>query len=447
MSRHDGVVTTAEGLAEVPAQDGAEEPTRGRVNGAATGTDVSRTSAAELEEMWRRQLVAWHLLFGILLVVTALLVLAIGHEMRWAQLACVVGIAAAYAVWGRRGLGERAPRAAGLYLTIAWGLFLVLVLLDPQGYPWLLTFGLMPQTWASIGRNRAVVVVTGATVAFGGVVWWSSGRSSSDALGVLISMTITLTVSIVLGLFIDRIMREAVRRAETIDELRRTQNQLAAVEREQGTLHERERLSREIHDTLAQGFTSILALARAADSAASRGQLTLARERLRLVESTAVENLAEARRLVAALTPGHLVSSTLPEAFQRVVVSASESSGIPGRLVVTGQPSQAAANSEVVLLRTLQEALANVRRHSGASSFEVRLSFDRPDTVALSVTDDGRGFDPMAPRTGFGLNGARSRAADVGSSLEVESSMGQGTTLRLEVPRGTAVADDGAAPR
>lgn len=385
--------------------------------------------------MWRRQLIFWHVLFGALLAVTALLVVAVGHPRMWARLACLAGIAVAYAVWGRRGLGERAPRAAATYLASAWVLLFVLLLLDANGYVWLLTFGLMPQTWASIGRNRAVVVVVVASLTFGGILWLRSSRSPSETMGVLVSTGIMLTLAIVLGLFIDRIMREANSRAETIDELRRTQDQLAAMEREEGVLHERERLSREIHDTLAQGFTSILALARAADSAAARGDVALVRERLRLLESTAVENLAEARRLVAALTPGHLVSSTLPQALERVVASATETSGIRGRLVVTGQPVAASANAEVVLLRTLQEALANIRRHSGAESFEVVLSYDQPQSVALSVTDDGCGFDPLAPRAGFGLNGARARAADLGSNLAIESAPGGGTTVRLEVPR------------
>ena len=151
-----------------------------------------------------------------------------------------------------------------------------------------------------------------------------------------------------------------------------------------------------------------------------RGDLETVRERLALLESTAAENLAEARLIVAALTPGHLQQGTLAEALQRVVDTASAESGIDGTLTLVGSPATAAANSEVVLLRTAQEAIANIRRHSGASSFSVRLDYADPARIGLEVTDDGQGFDPGRVQSGFGLVGAQSRAADLGSELVVE---------------------------
>jgi signal transduction histidine kinase len=89
----------------------------------------------------------------------------------------------------------------------------------------------------------------------------------------------------------------------------------------------------------------------------------------------------------------------------------------------------------VAVLRTAQEAIANIRRHSGASSFQVRLDYHQPDRIGLEVTDDGRGFDADAVRGGYGLVGAQSRAADLGSELVVDTEPGSGTTLRVSVPR------------
>lgn len=135
------------------------------------------------------------------------------------------------------------------------------------------------------------------------------------------------------------------------------------------------------------------------------------------------------------LTPGHLQSRTLSEALQRLVDAVAGESGRTGRLRVDGEPVVLPANSEVVLLRTAQEALSNVRRHSGASSFEVVLSYAVSGRVVLEVTDDGAGFDPGGGRRGFGLDGATARAAEVAGRFEVDSSPGSGTTVRVEVPR------------
>jgi signal transduction histidine kinase len=101
---------------------------------------------------------------------------------------------------------------------------------------------------------------------------------------------------------------------------------------------------------------------------------------------------------------------------------------------VVGDPVALAANSEVVLLRTAQEALANVRRHSGASSFTVTLTYAAEGGAVLEVSDDGAGFDPQASHRGYGLDGATARAAEVEGRFEVVSTAGEGTTVRVEVP-------------
>ena len=178
-----------------------------------------------------------------------------------------------------------------------------------------------------------------------------------------------------------------------------------------------------------------MTLARASQSALDRGDLDLVRERLRVIEETAAENLAEARLIVAEMTPGHLQSRTLVEALQRLVTAVAEGSGMSGRLVVEGEPVVLPANSEVVLLRSAQEGLANVRRHSGGRSFEVRLRYAADAPVSLEVVDDGVGFDGTAQRPGFGIDGATARAAEVGGRFEVDSAPGQGARVRVEVPR------------
>jgi signal transduction histidine kinase len=385
--------------------------------------------------MWRGQLRWWHALFAVLVVTTAVVMVAEDKAHLGWRIAIVVGIGVAYAVWGRRGLGERSPLAGVGYLAVAWGLMVVLMALDGTGTAWILTFGLFPQTWAILPRNKAALTVFLAVVGIALVRIWQSPRTVDEFVGIAISTVIMLVLSLTLGLFIDRIIREADTRATTIDELRRTQAQLAAAERDQGVAGERERISREIHDTLAQGFTSVVTLARATESALERGDLAVVRARLRLIEQTASDNLSEARLIVAELTPGHLQSRTLSEALQRLVDAVAAESGMTGRLRVEGDPVVLPANSEVVLLRTAQEGLANVRRHSGARSFEVFLSYAADGPVAMTVTDDGVGFTPDAALRGYGLDGATARAAEVGGSFEVSSEPGTGARLRVEVPR------------
>ena len=113
----------------------------------------------------------------------------------------------------------------------------------------------------------------------------------------------------------------------------------------------------------------------------------------------------------------------------------SSENGLRADVRVTGEPVPLGGTAEVVILRTAQEALSNVRRHAGAGHAELILTYEHPEQVVLEVRDDGRGFDPAAARSGFGLDGVQARAAEVGGSVRLRSEPGAGTTLRLEVPR------------
>ena len=158
-------------------------------------------------------------------------------------------------------------------------------------------------------------------------------------------------------------------------------------------LEERTRLAREIHDTLAQGFSSIIVLLQAAEAGLAGPGLASARRQLELAAQTARENLADARALIGALSPASLVSESLPGALRRVTERAAAEAGISASFDVSGTPRPLTAASDVVLLRVGQEALANVRKHAAAGSVQVLLRY-QPAAVSLAVTDDGQGFDP-----------------------------------------------------
>ena len=205
-------------------------------------------------------------------------------------------------------------------------------------------------------------------------------------------------------------------------------------------LEERQRLAREIHDTLAQGFTSIVMHLEATDGTLDSNPMT-AKGHVDQAHSTARESLAEARRLVWALRPEALERSSLPEALQRAAEGWSEETGIPASAVITGAPWSLHPEVEVTLLRAGQEALANVRKHAQASQVTVTLSY-LEEVIVLDVQDDGIGFDPLHANgasnsdggSGFGLVAMRERAEQLGGTMVIESDQGQSTTLVVEIP-------------
>jgi signal transduction histidine kinase len=202
-----------------------------------------------------------------------------------------------------------------------------------------------------------------------------------------------------------------------------------------GVLAERERLARELHDTLAQGENSVLLLVRAAQAALNRDPADCARH-LALAEQTAGENLGEIRALVAALSPVALDGVSLPDALRRLADRVAAELGIPVSVEVAGRHRDLPASVEVPLFRAAQEALANVRKHARAGTVRVRLHY-RSDEVSLRVTDDGRGFDPGAP-SGFGLAGLRTRVAQAGGVVSVDTAPGAGVALTASLPVGAA---------
>jgi len=211
--------------------------------------------------------------------------------------------------------------------------------------------------------------------------------------------------------------------------------QLLAQAREAGILDERQRLAREIHDTLAQGLTGIITQL---EAAGQPGRPAAERERhhaaaLRLAR----EGLSEARRSVHAMRPEPLEEAGLPEALAGAARSWSELTGVPAQVTTTGTVWPVPAEVETALLRTAQEALANVAKHAAASRVGLTLSY-LGDEVALDVRDDGvGGAAPVrvpSPRNGFGLTAMRQRVEGLAGTLDIESEPGAGTAICARLP-------------
>src|SRR6478752_1804920 len=230
--------------------------------------------------------------------------------------------------------------------------------------------------------------------------------------------------------------RRALARLETaLAENAGLHRQLLAQAREAGVLDERQRMAREIHDTIAQGLTGIITQLEAAEQA--RDRATERDRHLETAKRLARESLTEARRSVEAGMPGALESGTLREALESIATEWSGINGIPVDVTFTGDEIALHPDIEVALLRTAQEALANVAKHAGATRAGLTLSF-MGDVVTLDVRDDGSGF-AVAERsqpdgTGYGLTGMRQRVARVAGSLVIESEPGGGTAVSARVP-------------
>jgi len=212
------------------------------------------------------------------------------------------------------------------------------------------------------------------------------------------------------------------------------QTELARVQREAGASEERTRIARDIHDTIAQEFTSISLLARGAASAArSDGDDgSAADEALTRIDAVARRGAEDARRIVRALLPVELEAQALTEGLARLVDGFEEESGITATFQAD-EMRPLGTPAEVALLRTLQTALANVRVHAGAKRVGIELR-ELGDEVRLDIVDDGRGFSvPEWEADGrgasVGLREARARLRELGGGLEIESEPGEGTAL------------------
>jgi signal transduction histidine kinase len=371
----------------------------------------------------------WHAAFGLFLAIAGV-VLAIGddpHRLR-AGIALAV-VALTYAAVGPQAALHRDRRSRIYLAVLVVGLAVTLT-----GAPTLsfLLFIAFPQTWFFTDSRREGTFWT-VGVALAGLVGMTLGYGDSvRTVDIAVSMLVSIAFTCVLGIWIWQVVSQSEERAELITELESTRVELAAAHHEAGVAAERARLAADIHDTLAQGFTGILLLAQSAAAGADEGPT---RRQLELIESSARAGLAEARTLVAAMSPVDLEGTTLAEALHRLAERVSRESGVAVSVVVEDDPRGLPAAQQVVLLRAAQEALGNVRKHAGARRAEVLLA-GAGGTATLEVRDDGVGITPqdVSAATGFGLAGMRRRVEEAGGVFEVVGEPGGGTRLRVAVP-------------
>jgi len=202
--------------------------------------------------------------------------------------------------------------------------------------------------------------------------------------------------------------------------------------RELTAAHERARLARDLHDAVSQKLFSVRAKARAAALLVARDPARATAE-IDSVAALAGEAHAELRAVIDGLAPPDLAASGLVGSVRSYAVLVGRSYGVAVRVVADELPALD-EQRETVLYRVAQEAITNALRHSGSTDVTVRLAA-RPRGVVLEVRDRGSGFDPDHTSGGLGLDSMRERAASVGGTLAITSTEGNGTSVRLTVPR------------
>jgi signal transduction histidine kinase len=378
----------------------------------------------------------WDTYFAVIGVGTLALIQVAGSPAGQGRLiasAALVAMVPWYLLLGRRAIYGTGTSVWPGVIYLA-GLIALLAVAEAQANAGSVAFILLalgPQAFMAAGSYRlavVAVVLMNAPAVLTALARGDRGAGLAAPIGVA---ALTTVFSIAFGTWITRIIDQSKERAELIEQLERTRAELAEANREAGRLAERDRLASEIHDTIAQGFTSIVMLVQAADAVIGE-DTDRARKQLDLIGRTARENLAEARALMAGLAPAALVAASLGDALARLADRAGEESGLRTEFEVLGTPRPVGTSAEVVLVRVCQEALANVRRHAGARNVTVALRYT-DERVALTVTDDGTGFDPREPASGYGLRGMRARVSEIGGTFTVRSTAGAGTTVTAEV--------------
>ena len=209
---------------------------------------------------------------------------------------------------------------------------------------------------------------------------------------------------------------------------------LSQQSRQAAVVAERNRLARDIHDTLAQGFTGVIVQLEAAADASSQGLAREAAEHLRRAGELARESLNEARRSVRALRPHALDEKNLCQALEELIRKMTAGTAMRAQFKVKGHPRLLPPEWEENILRIGQEVLTNALRHAHASEFQTQFVLD-PNEIRLELSDNGRGFDSAARHDGFGLLGIRERVEGMGGQLVLESKPGRGTAVLIVLPQ------------
>lgn len=317
------------------------------------------------------------------------------------------------------------PARGALYLVPGWVIWIGLISLTADSFLLIgiffpLVFSRFPIRWA-----------TGITIfqTLGLYFLYIMVHPTERWFLILMIILSLLTISTIMGAFISSIIKQSTDRQRLIDELTRSRANLMRVEREAGRLTERQRLARDIHDTLAQHFTSIIMHL----SAVKHSNFGTAQTQVQQAEESAREGLAEIRRIVWDMQPEQIEKASLIEAVEELAARWSAQNSVQVKMKVTGTPRSLNSSVETALLRISQEAMHNISKHAQSKNVNITFSF-MDDIFVMDIADDGLGFEPSKIKNGFGMKTMRDRVEEIGGTLTIESERGIGTAIAVSIP-------------
>jgi signal transduction histidine kinase len=321
---------------------------------------------------------------------------------------------------------ERYRRAPGLYFgaqILILGLLFLLRSHNQDAFNFLFLILIIHIAVVSTARVAILWIALG----FGMLSLLILATVGLDGLYAIVFYSVTFVVCGFFGSTIQEVERERDRNQQLVEELQAAQQRL----RELAVIEERNRLARDLHDSVKQQVFAVsmqLGAARTMlnDQHPAYGPVTEA-------EQLARQAGTELTTLIRQLRPPHLESKTLPEALQEYVADWSRQNGIASDVNVDGVSSTSLAADEA-LFRVVQEALANVARHSNARHVTVEVT-NNENEIVLKVEDDGIGFELGQVEKGVGLDSMRERLEAIGGHLSISRGTSNGTQVTAAVRR------------
>lgn len=349
---------------------------------------------------------------------------------------------------------DRSTALVWTWLAVITVLWLTLLFFSPA-FVWI-AFPLMFLYLYLLGPVSGVLTVVFLWAATWVLPWWDAVRTTGPQLpdiATILGPGIGAVLAVLIAAAYRSLLAEALHHQRVAVALQAAQTELAATEHRAGQLEERERLAREIHDTLAQGFSSIVLVSRAASQQQALPEPT--RRTLKLIEETASANLTEARNLVQHLSAAHPVDSLrtqlrqLTKRYETELAVRHQPLHVTLRWEGEKSPKYLPPPISAAVLRIVQVGMGNVATHAQATQAVITVGFWN-DELTVDIFDDGIGFavpntfhpgftdathsDPDHGTTGYGLYGLMLRLTELNGSLTVESAPGEGTVLAARIP-------------
>ncbi len=438
--------------------DSENPPTARPPGGGFFATAWPAIDAKDSDSLRRRKLAvrAGHLAMAIMVVITAgSAVIADPARFGVANIFLLGLGATGYVVWnlaGTRGIvtlvlwekispppiETRGPRCGALaYFSIQIALAALVYLASDFGHiPNLVWLVLLPPVayavfmleWRGITFISLFMIGILAVNAF---YWRGLTDAGFAALAFSFAVLFTLVFSL-LAVHSEKSRNEVQRLAGELEAVNQQLRQYAVQAEELAVTRERNRIAREIHDSLGHYLTVVNVQIEAARTleASDPGR---AREAIAKAQSFTQEGLQDIRRSLAALRASPLDNKPLAEALQELVASGN-GAGLPAEFELQGAPRPLPSPAELSLYRAVQEGLTNARKHAQATRVRVILDYRAPGKASVTVQDNGLGTRPDKSSGGFGLMGLRERAHLLGGTVQVESMPHAGFTLKLEAP-------------